>query len=153
MVLLGYNAFTRTYLLLYINNAMIALSVGGQVAIILFHEKLEPEVGSSIFIVSICGTTYLIVTYFKMGEINEYSKKCIGSWNQSFERKVGEDDKKLLRKYLSSLQPCKIELREFGFYRKPGSLRIIGKLVYYTSKGILVIGRFIPHFNDTHVNS
>jgi hypothetical protein len=124
---------------------MTVLSVSGQIAMILLHQSIEPEGGSCIIIVSVCSTVFLMVTYFKMGQINEYSKNCIESWKRICGKLLRGDDNKLFRKYLSSLQPCKIELGEFGFYRKHGSLRIIGKLLYYTTKGIMLLGKFIPH--------
>ncbi len=145
LVILEFNSFTRTYLLLYFNNVATILSVGGQIAIILLHHRFELESILYASIASTCATAYLIITYFKLGEINESSKKCIGSWkrNSGWKLGLGENDKKLLNKYVQSLQPCKIELGDFGFYQKQGSLRIIGKLVYYTTKGLMLLGESI----------
>jgi hypothetical protein len=130
---------------LYFNNVATILSVGGQIAIILLHHRFELESILYASIASTCATAYLIITYFKLGEINESSKKCIGSWkrNSGWKLGLGENDKKLLNKYVQSLQPCKIELGDFGFYQKQGSLRIIGKLVYYTTKGLMLLGESI----------
>jgi hypothetical protein len=124
---------------------MTTLSVSGQIAVILLHKKLELESLGGTSIVSFCSTAYLMITYFKLAQINEYSIKCIGSWKRNPGKQLSIYDKKLLSKYIVSLQPCRIELGEYGHYRKQGSLLIIGKLVYYTTKGIMLLRKFIPY--------
>jgi hypothetical protein len=119
--------------------------VGGSIFLILFHNKLKVENISYIATLSALGSAYLVIFYFKMGELNETSKQALGSWkrNGGLRLLTLPQDKKLLRRYLSSLQHLKFELRGFGYFRKATSLRIIGKLIFYTTKSLMLLQKFL----------
>jgi hypothetical protein len=82
--------------------------------------------------------TSLGLTYIKLGDINEKSKKLITSWKKDTKSSVSALERKIANKFIKSLRLLKIELGSFGYYQKPASLRIVGKLVFYTTKSLMM---------------
>jgi hypothetical protein len=125
---------------MYLNLMLIVLIVTYNLVLIKFHESLHfPEVVSICFLAASV-TTALGVNYIKLGEINETSKKLTQAWKRNPEilGAAGSFQKKVASRFVRSLQILRIELGPFGYYRKPASIRIIGKLVFYTARGLLV---------------
>jgi len=139
----GFNGVYRKYFLLMLNNIMTIISVCGQVIYITFHDRLILVVGMGIITLANFSTTYLIITYYKLGQIHESSQKCIGSWKRYGGLELRPIDRKLVKRYVKSLRSCRVELGDFGYYRKATSSRIIVKLVFYTTKGIMIINKFL----------
>ena len=133
----------RPYLLMILNNMALTLVVGGQIILIKFHSMVTMESILCILILVLVGSGYLIITYFKFGEIHEFSLKCIGSWERNDGYMNQPQDRLLLRRYVRSLRLCKVDLGNFGCYRKANSLRIIGKVIYYTTKSIMLIQKLV----------
>jgi len=86
---------------------------------------------------SSAGLTFLSFTHIKFGEIYESSKKFIGTWNRNSGEML-ENDRRLFKKYLGSYEPSRINLGPFGFYHKSNTFNILGKVILYTSKLLLM---------------
>jgi len=137
------NRIVGPYVLMVINNISLVLSVGGQIVLIQLHGHVELETISCTSVLALAGTGFLIISYFKLGEVNEYSKKCIASWKRNAGWYLTASDKLLVTRYIRSLTVCKIELGGMGYYKKANSLRIIGKIIYYTTKGLMLIQKIL----------
>jgi len=138
-----FNSLTRPYLLMAINNAMLVVSVGGQVVAIQLHDKLNLETLTCILTLSLGAAGYLILLYFKLGQVHETSRKCLESWKKNAGLHLEHRDKLLALCYVRSLSTCKIELGSFGYFRKANSLKIIEKLIYFTVKGVVLLQKFL----------
>ena len=133
----------RPYALMLVNNTMITLCVGGQITFIELHHKIDMEALLGFLGIFVGSILYLIITYFKFGEINEFSVKCIGSWKRNDGYTDRPQDRQLIKRYVRSLRTCRVDLGDFGYYRRANSLRIVGKVIYYTTKGITLIQKFL----------
>ena len=146
ILLINWNQITRPYLLMFINSLMTILSVSGQIALIQFHDRLEPENMAYAFSLSLAATAYLILTYFKLGDLNKQSKKAVAVWKRKArinDSLLHSKQNQLILRHMQSLGLLQIQLGDFGHYKREYSLRIIGKLIFYTSKGIMVLKKFI----------
>ena len=145
LVLIRINLITRQYFLIFFNNSMTFVSVGGQVIYISLRSHLTLEIRVGLLIFIIASTAYMIITYYKLGELHELSKNVILSWKNSSPLKLEPLDRILIRKYANSLRPLRIELGDFGYYRKPTSIRIILKLTYYTARSLMIAQKFLEN--------
>ena len=147
ILLINMNQITRPYLLMFINSVMTTLSVSGQVVLIQFHDRIEPENVAYAVCLSAVATAYLILTYFKLGDLHKQSKKALALWkrkarlNESGSHSAEENQLILLR--IPSLGLLQLQFGDFGNYKKENCLRIFGKLIFYTSKGIMVLKKFV----------
>jgi hypothetical protein len=94
--------------------------------------------------VSIGGTSaaYLVISYIKLGELNQNAKLFVNSWRQGGKAGiVAPNERKLMKKYIRSCRLLGIELGSFGHYQKPTSIRIVGKLVIYTVKFLMMASK------------
>ena len=124
---------------MFLSNTLLVSCVGVQILIIKLHDKVEPAPILAGGVISAGSLLFLILQYFTFGQVNEYSKKCIGSWDRIDETIYGFHDRRLIKRYVRSLSLLRVELGDFGYYRKGNSLRIVGKIVYYTTKGLLLV--------------
>jgi len=85
---------------------------------------------------SVVTTLQLFQSYFRLGEINAKSAKLIKGWGKDLKWK--RSDRVLMSKYVRSCRPLRVELGSFGCYRKPNSIIIIGKLIVYTARVLLM---------------
>ena len=143
LLLNEFTSVVRPYLLMLLNNMILTLVVGGQIILIKFHSMITMGPLLYILIVVLVGNAYLIITYFKFGEIHEFSLKCIGSWERNDGNTNQPRDRLLLKRYVRSLRLCRVDLGDFGYYRQVNSLRIVGKVIYYTTKSIMLIQKFV----------
>jgi len=135
-----FNIIAGPYILMLVNNVSLTLSVGGQIMIIMFHVELGLGALMLTCLVSFLATVFLVITYFKFGEINENSKQCISSWKRNLRfSNHNLHDTKLVVRQIRSLGVCRIELGSFGYYKKSNNIRIIGKIIYYTVKGLMLL--------------
>jgi len=137
------NGVLRNYVILLVNNMMTIISVTSLVAYITFRSKLIWVLRLGSLTIAIGTTTYLIITYHKLGQIHDTSIKCISSWKRYGGGLGSSFDRVLVKKYVKSLRSCRLELGDFGYYRKSNSSRIISKLIFYTTKGIIIIKKFV----------
>ncbi len=128
----------RDYLLIYVNNTMTVLSVTCSFVLVKFHDQIYVVEFLGLTAVAICSTICLLLTYIKLGDINEKSKKLVTAWKKDPKSGLSPLERKIANKSIKSLQLLKIMLGSFGYYRKPASLRIVGKLVYYTTKSLMM---------------
>jgi len=119
-----------------VNDVMIAMSVLSTFIMVRFHKDLSHF--SFLFLTT--GATalaYLVLTYSKLGEVNASSTQMLNSQKKT-QAQLGFDDRKILRKYVKSSCPLKVHIGSFGYYRKPVTVRVVGKLITYTMKFLLM---------------
>ncbi len=124
-------------LLLFLNNFDILLSVLCNYTVIRMRGIFPLNNTVAISLVGAGAVLYLVVIYIKFGEVNASSQKLIGSWKRS-PKLVNGEERELVSKYFNSLPTLKIRLGTFGYFRKPASILIIGKLVFYTTKFLII---------------
>jgi hypothetical protein len=81
---------------------------------------------------------FLILSNMTFGKINERSKQVICSLRGHATRNMNVWDKKLMLEYLSSYRPLRVELGPLGHYHKRNTLKVIGKIILYTTKFLLI---------------
>ena len=143
VMLIHVNDTVRSYLLMFVNNIMTSMSVGGQVMLITFHDHISLNSQFGMVTLIICSTFYMVITYYKLGELNEASVKVISSWRRCSGLRLKPSDQILMKTYSNALWLFKVELGDFGHYRNATSIRIIGKLIFYTTKGLMLAQKFI----------
>ena len=143
LLLTRINLITRRYFLLFFNNSMTSLSVGGQVIYITLRQHFTLEIRFGILIFIVASTMYMIITYYTLGLLHELSKNVISSWRKNSVLEMKPLDRILVQKYAKSFKPLRMELGDFGYYRKTTSIRIIGKLIYYTARGLMILQKFV----------
>jgi hypothetical protein len=60
-----------------------------------------------------------------------------------WERWESAHDRKLMRKYMRASAELKVDLNSFEFYKKQSTIRIIGKLIYYTAKLLVTTKKIV----------
>ena len=88
-------------------------------------------------------TATLFTIYFKMGEVNEMSKALINSWRKSPMPSFSPADKSLFQKYIKSCRPLRLDVGAFGYYNRPLSIRIVGKVVVYAVKFLIIMNKIV----------
>jgi hypothetical protein len=136
------NSITSDYLLMSFGNIMIAMAVLSNFIIIRHHDILPLHTLLSFLICSTTGNIYMLASYLKLGEINKLSKALISSTRRAVNggsRKLALEDRRTFIKFLKS---CNLYLRiymsSFGYYRKATSIRIIGKIIGYTVRVLII---------------
>ena len=127
----------RKFLLICLNNILTTVTVLSNFLLIRHHDQIPRAGLPMLLIVSTGSTSFLLITYKKFGEINERSKSCTSSWKRNT-KYLNLDEKILVSTYVRSFRPFRMELGSFGFYQKPNTIRIVGKLFFYTSKFLLM---------------
>jgi hypothetical protein len=133
-----FNSLTRDYILVSINDFQTVLAVICNFVLIQLHDRVPLEGLFTISMLSFTATMYLLLSYIHLGTINEASKNLIRSWKNTCRNRKST----LMSKYVKSFRSIRIELGSFGYYRKPTSIQIVGKLIFYTSKFIMVTKRY-----------
>ena len=128
------NDVIRDYFMMFVNDLSITLAVICNFMLIRFHDKLNSEVILISIVFSIITTAFLFISYIQFGEINEMSKSFVNSWKRNNRHIECVRERKLMKKYIKACPLLKVELGSFTWYKKPTSIRIIGKLVTYTVK-------------------
>lgn len=119
------------------NNALIAIVMQAFV-LIRFHKYIVFPMRLSFGLGLCTCTAYLICTYEVSGSYYESSLALIKSLN-NFDG--NEQDRKLLKVYCKAFQPLKLKIGPFGYFNKRRKIAIIGKIVYYTAKLLMVTRR------------
>jgi len=136
VLLHDFNAIARSFLQTFLNNGCPILVVVLAFAGIKFYRALVAAQLCILVVGTIGTSTFLILSYLKLGGINDKSKKVLGTWK----RWQGGQDRKLMLMYIRASAELKVELNSFGFYQKQNTIRIVGKLIYYTGK-LLVMAK------------
>ena len=141
LLLLNFNGVFRDCIFLVANNVNIGFSVSSALTLIKFHDQLDLTILLGLLMVWINSSGFLIISYMKLGEVNQRSKQFHDAWK----RKAGylEPSMKIvMKKFIRSSRPLRIELGDFGYYNKSGGIRILGKLVTYTVKFLMLTNKF-----------
>ena len=91
-----------------------------------------------VFVLGLAGgIAFILLTYSTFGEINTGSIAVMNSWKR-FQEYPSSNDRKLMFVYIHSCPGLKVHLGKFGYYKKSNSPQMIGKLVYYTVKFLIM---------------
>jgi len=117
---------------------MIFMGVVANILLIKCHVKLDFDELFLFISMSVTGNLYILIVYLTLGEVNSVSKKLITRTI----RNTAKDSRQsfIFKKFLiSCARFIGIELNSFGYYQKPTSIRIIGKIVVYTVKCLMMM--------------
>ena len=81
-------------------------------------------------------TVYLVLFHIVLGTYNQISIGFIASWLRHTNRPCS--DQKLLLKYIKSCRSLRVAIGSFGYYKNITTLQIVGKLVTYTVKLLML---------------
>lgn len=124
-------------ILTIINDLIVVSMILCNFVMVRFHHRLNWLSFSLFFTVAVATLIYLVLSHIKLGEVNSLSVKMIKSLKRK-EAGMSPSERKLMRKYTKSFKPLQVRLGVFGYFRKPNTLVVVGKLVKYTLKFILM---------------
>jgi len=128
-------------LLMLANDSMIVLSVLSNFIMIRFHNHFSGFIFLLYLTTGSAAFGYLVMSYIKMGQVNALSMKMLSSHKKT-QVQLSPEERKLLGKYLKSSPALKVHMGSFGYYRKPVTVRVVGKLLTYTLKFLLMTRKF-----------
>jgi len=134
----SFNEIGQPYLWIAWNDIILALTVICNFIFVKLFMEVPTSRRVAIAFDILAGATYLIVSHKTFGAFNHLTKKLIRSWMWNNQISNKAEDRQLFRKYMRSCSPLRCQLSSFGYYQKPQSIRIIGKLVYLTMKSLVV---------------
>jgi hypothetical protein len=114
------------------------VNIISNISLIRFHATFTTEMLILHLGASEACIVFLVFSYITLGEINERSKNVINSLRGYARRNMSVRDRRLMLKYLDSYRPLQIELGSFGHYYKRNTLSVIGKIILYTAKFLLI---------------
>ena len=130
------NKVVRTYVLVVANNIARSITVVCNIIVIRLHHEIPIPGAVAVLIAASGGALYILGSYIKLGTINKKSASCIKSWYKN--GTLDKFDRDFMNKYIKSCRPLRIESGSFGYYRKPASIRVLGMLIMYTSKALII---------------
>ncbi len=134
------NEVVRNYIFVVTNSIAILIVVICNIIFVRFYGRLPFIVILSIVVLAWGGIAYLILSYATLGTVNKRSESLIRSWKHNLNlRKVKRD---ILVKHLESCRPLRMEYGPFGYYKKPATIKVIGILIAYTSKSLIITGKY-----------
>jgi hypothetical protein len=120
----------------------MTLTVAANTTLLLYFDKLPGPI-AVIFAtaVGLFGVVFLFLANLKLGGVHGSSKKFINSWKQS--KSIGimpPEDRKFMLKYIRS---CRLNCfrTNFEYFQKLHSIRVLAKIVYFTTKSFLILRR------------
>ena len=141
IVFKDFNQVNMRFLQIVLNSSIITITVLCIFVFVRFHDILG--LGACMVFLSgiVGGLTFILLTYLKFGAINFTSMSVLCSWRR-FQEYPSSGDRELMLSYIHSLAALRLHLGSFGYYKKANSLPMIGKLVYYTAKFLLMTKEF-----------
>jgi hypothetical protein len=130
------NSITSDYLLMAFGNISITIAVLGNFMIIRYHDTMPPVPLFLFTLSSFTGNMYMWASYLKLGDVNQISQTLISSKRRAMSSEG--DNIYFIRFIRSCSQHLRIHMSSFGYYKKPTSIRVIGKIVVYTAR-ILIL--------------
>jgi len=124
-----------------INNVAISYIIVVALVLIRMHDSIHPVLMLGMIIAGFDAFAFLVLSYKKLGEVNQRSVEFHNSWK----RKAGSLDpgmRKRMTRFLRASRPLGIELGEFGRYNRQGSIRVIGKIITYVVKCLMLTNNF-----------
>jgi hypothetical protein len=136
------NSITSDYLLVSVGNIAITVAVISNVLLIRHHDTMTPDTLLIFFFASFVANIYMLASYIRLGELNQTSKTLISSRTRAVCLSMRKERDKIFLKFLRSCnQYLRIYMSYFGYYRKPTSIRIIGKIVFYTVRVLILTNK------------
>jgi len=120
------------------NLSNTVLSVTSSFIILRYHVTLSPTALLGVFTMGVISTAYLVLGQIKFGEVYSSSRKFRETWIRNHD--IPRHDRILLRKYLKGCRPLRYKTASFGFHQKSNLMRVIGRIVFYTTK-LLILTR------------
>jgi hypothetical protein len=131
------NSITSDYLLMYVGNMATTMAVLSNFMLIRHHDTMTLDLLLLFVLGSFAGNMYVLVSYIRLGEINKTSIALITSKKRAVYSSKGREA--VLPKFLRSCnQYLRIHMSYFGYYKKPTSIRVIGKRVAYTVRVLIL---------------
>jgi len=125
-----------------INNGCISFVIVGSLVLIRMHGILHAVFNLGQSLGAFDAFAFLVLTYKKLGEVNQRSLEFLNSWK----RNVGYLEDPVMRirmkKLIKSSRPLGVDLGEFGHYNRQGSIRVIGKVVSYIVRILMLTNPF-----------
>jgi len=141
LLLIDFNKITQDYLFMGFNNFGIIHYIMSLFILIRFASALTYEPIICIVPVGSFSALFLVLSYIKLGEVHRKSQEVLTSW-RIYNKINNPTQKKIFKKFIKSRRPLRIELGGFGYYQKPGSIRMVGKLVVYIVKFLMLMKKF-----------
>jgi len=136
LLTIQFNELTQKTLF-FVNYIIITCTVLSNFVLIRYHSSM----GLPVLIITLGGSgggaAFTFFSHIKFGEVHEASKKFIASSKRNF-GEFPKPDRQLLQKYSATHRALKVKLSSTGYYHKPNTLRVLGKIVLYTTKFLLV---------------
>jgi hypothetical protein len=130
------NSVTRDTFFTVINNSLSALIVLCIFCLIRFGNANPAIVLGVHILFSTFGTVAIVLLYIVLGRYNDVSTGFINSWKRK--RDVVYAERKVLLRLMRSCRTLRLEIGIFGHFKKKTSFLIIGKLVFYTTKLLML---------------
>jgi hypothetical protein len=115
-----------------LNNSILALSVLCNFCLVRFSHTNPPIVVSILISLSIFGTAAIILLHIVLGRFNDVSIEFINSWKRR--RDIRYSERKVLLRLMRSCRSLRLEIGSFGYFKKNTTFLVVGKLVFYTTK-------------------
>jgi len=97
-----------------------------------------------VLVVATVGMSVLLVAHIEFGEVNKMATKMVNGWRKNRKNVfLNPLDRRLAGKYFKSFRPLRIHYGSFGIFDKPSTIRIIGKLVVYTVKFLMLMKKIL----------
>jgi hypothetical protein len=133
------NSLTRHYFFL-VNHIVIILAVLCCSSVVRYHGQSSELVSLILPLIAAFASAYFLASYIKLGKYNEASRVLVCSWKKN--TTLSPTDQKFMIKYMNSCRLLRTDYSEFGYFKKSGSIGIIGKLVFYTTKVLMMTKRY-----------
>jgi len=137
LLTLQFNQLTQ-HTLFFLNYLIITCTVLSNCVLIRYHGIMGLPVLMLTLSGSGGGAAFVLLSNIKFGDIHENSKKFISSYKRRVGGCPNKQDYQLLKKYAASYRTLKVNLGSIGYYYKPNTLRVLGKIVLYTTKFLLM---------------
>jgi hypothetical protein len=130
------NAIVRDTFFTVINNSTVALMVLCNFCLVRFSNRSPAVVLGVLISISSFGTVGIVLLHIILGSFNDASIGFINSWKRK--RDIRYSERKFLLRLMRSCRPLRLEIGYFGHFKKSTSFLIVGKLVFYTTKLLML---------------
>jgi len=158
LLFIDFNEVVGDYLLMVVNNMSMAFIVFISFGLIRMHSHIQPTFFVALFLSGFDVFAFLVLSYTKLGDINQRSKEYHGSWKGAAGY-LKPPMRTRMEKFIRSSRPLRIQFSEFGYYSKPASGRIVGKVLTYVVRFLMLTSKFgiwerelIIHVDTIHVH-
>ena len=127
------NDIMRDYFIMTVNNSLTCIILICNFTLIRLRDKLDLTQTIVVGGTAAASMLSLGLEYYTLAFMNERSVSFKNSWTKNPSYR-----KKLLLKSFKSIRHLRVEIGSFGFYKKQSTITILGKLILYTAKSLLM---------------